>query len=118
MEAVVKYGMQDGDVAVRDMPEPEVAAGRVLLHVKAAGVCGSDVHMWRNHHSWTIKLPVVLGHEFCWSWWRPSAQGVTGFQPGDRVVSETAAEVCGECSYCRTGNYNLCPQRKGLRRPA
>ncbi len=38
MEAVVKYGMGDGDVAARDIPEPEVAAGRVLLHVKAAGV--------------------------------------------------------------------------------
>jgi alcohol dehydrogenase/L-iditol 2-dehydrogenase len=112
MQAVIKYGMQDGDVAVRDMPEPQVVPGRVLLEVKAAGVCGSDIHMWRNHQSWAIKLPVVLGHEFC-GVVAAVGQGVTGFQPGERVVSETAAEVCGECGYCRTGNYNLCPNRKG-----
>lgn len=113
MEAVVKYGMQDGNVAVHDIPEPELAPDRVLLEVKAAGVCGSDIHMWRNHQSWSIKLPVVLGHEFCGVVAAVGA-GVTGFQPGDRVVSETAAEVCGECNYCRTGNYNLCPKRIGF----
>ena len=37
-----------------------------------------------------------------------------GFKEGDRVVSETAASICGRCLYCRTGEYNLCPQRAGF----
>ena len=41
-------------------------------------------------------------------------RGVTGFREGDRVVSETAAEICGTCLLCRTGRYNLCPERKGF----
>jgi L-iditol 2-dehydrogenase len=112
MEAVVKYGTGDGEVALRDVPEPSVAPGRVLVQVKAAGVCGSDVHAWHNRQSWPLKIPVVLGHEFCGVVAAVGA-GVVGFQVGDRVVCETAAEVCGRCRYCLTGNYNLCPERKG-----
>lgn len=113
MRAVVKYGGQDGEVAVREVAEPGAPApGQVLLEVKAAGVCGSDIHMWRETHSWTIKLPLVLGHEFCGVVADVGA-GVTGFQVGDRVVCETASSVCGQCVYCLSGNYNLCPHRKG-----
>jgi L-iditol 2-dehydrogenase len=39
---------------------------------------------------------------------------VTGFREGDRVVSETAARICGQCAYCRSGEYNLCPRRLGF----
>lgn len=112
MQALVKYGRRDGEVEVRDIAEPKVEAGRVLLEVKAAGVCGSDLHMWREHHSWAIKLPLVLGHEFC-GVVAAVGEGVTGFAVGDRVACETAAEVCGHCVYCLSGNYNLCPNRLG-----
>jgi len=113
MQAVVKYGDQDGNVEVRDIPEPtSPGANQVLLEVKAAGVCGSDIHMWREHHSWTIKLPLVLGHEFC-GVVVDVGEGVTNFQAGDRVVCETASWVCGQCVYCLSGNYNMCPHRKG-----
>lgn len=113
MRALVKNSLQDGDVSVQDMPEPGAPGpGQVLLEVRAAGVCGSDVHMWRNHQSWTIKLPLILGHEFC-GVVADVGPGVTGFAAGDRVVCETAASVCGRCSYCVTGQYNLCPHRLG-----
>lgn len=113
MQAVVKYGDQDGNVEVRDIPEPgSPGANQVLLEVKAAGVCGSDIHMWREHHSWTIKLPLVLGHEFC-GVVVDVGEGVTNFQAGDRVVCETASWVCGQCVYCLSGSYNMCPHRKG-----
>jgi alcohol dehydrogenase/L-iditol 2-dehydrogenase len=112
MKALVKYGRRDGEVEVRDVAEPEVAAGRVLIEVKAAGVCGSDLHMWRENHSWAIKLPLVLGHEFCGTV-AAVGEGVSGFAIGDRVACETAAEVCGQCVYCLSGNYNLCPNRLG-----
>lgn len=113
MQAVVKYGRGDGDVEIRDVPEPTSAEpGQVLLAVRAAGVCGSDVHMWRDHQSWEVKLPLVLGHEFC-GVVADVGEGVTGFESGDRVACETAAQVCGQCVYCLSGNYNLCPHRLG-----
>ena len=113
MQAVTKYDRKDGAVDVREIPEPGVTPDQVLIAVKAVGVCGSDIHMWREHQSWQIKLPVVLGHEFCGVVAQVGAN-VIGFRVGDRVVCETAAEVCGECVYCRSGNYNLCPKRKGF----
>jgi L-iditol 2-dehydrogenase len=112
MRALVKYGRRDGEVEVREITEPDVTAGRVLIEVKAAGVCGSDLHMWRENHSWAIKLPLVLGHEFC-GVVAEVGEGVTGFNVGDRVACETAAEVCNQCVYCLSGNYNLCPNRLG-----
>jgi len=112
MQALVKFGRQDGDVEIRDIPEPIIGPDQVLLEVKATGVCGSDLHMWREHQSWTIKLPLVLGHEFC-GVVADVGKNVTNFEVGDRVACETAAQVCGQCVYCLSGNYNLCPSRLG-----
>jgi len=95
------------------MPEPNKAGlDQVLIEVKAAGVCGSDIHMWREQQSWAVKLPLVLGHEFCGVVADVGAN-VSGFQTGQRVACETAASVCGQCVYCLSGNYNLCPNRLG-----
>ncbi len=112
MQALVKYGCDDGQVALQEIPEPQLPPDRVLVQVTAVGVCGSDVHLWRNRHSWAIKLPLVLGHEFCGV---VAAVGpaVEGWAVGERVAVETAAEICGQCVYCRSGHYNLCPDRKG-----
>jgi L-iditol 2-dehydrogenase len=112
MKAVVKFGRQDGDVDVRDVAEPSIGPEQVLLDVKAASVCGSDIHMWREHQSWAIKLPLVLGHEFC-GVVAQVGERVSGFQVGERVACETAFSVCGKCMYCLSGNYNLCPNRLG-----
>lgn len=113
MDALVKYDSRDHAVEVRDIPEPPAPGpDEVVLEVKAAGVCGSDLHMWRENHSWEIKLPLVLGHEFC-GVVTDAGKNVTSFKVGDRVACETAAWVCNECAYCLTGNYNLCPNRKG-----
>ena len=112
MQALVKYGRQAGQVSVRDVPEPEIGPAQVLIEVKAAGVCGSDLHMWRETHSWAIKVPLILGHEFC-GVIADVGDGVDGFEVGDRVACETAAQVCGQCVYCLSGNYNLCPSRLG-----
>lgn len=112
MQALVKYGRRNGDVEVRDVAEPTLPPDRVLIEVKAAGVCGSDLHMWREHQSWAIKEPLILGHEFC-GVVAQVGDAVSGFQVGERVACETAAEVCGQCVYCLSGNYNLCPHRLG-----
>lgn len=113
MQAIVKVSHDDDAVELRDIPEPPAPGrGQVLLEVMAAGVCGSDIHLWRNHQSWPVTLPLVLGHEFA-GVVTAVGEGVTGVAVGDRVACETAASVCGHCVYCRTGNYNLCPERLG-----
>jgi alcohol dehydrogenase/L-iditol 2-dehydrogenase len=111
--AVVQYALEPLAVELRNVPVPEIAEHEVLLQVGAVSVCGSDVHQAYNTHSWPVRVPVILGHEFAGTIAR-AGRGVNGFREGDRVVSETAADVCGECVLCRTGRYNLCPRRKGF----
>jgi len=112
MQALVKWERQPGAVELRDVPEPIITPDQVLLDVKAVGVCGSDIHVWREQQSWPIKLPLVLGHEFC-GVVVAVGERVVGIEPGTRVVCETAAEICGRCTYCLGGDYNVCPHRKG-----
>jgi len=113
MRAVVNFSDQPGSVELRELPDPQPGRGQVLLRVRAVGVCGSDLHQWHGPVGWAVNYPVVLGHEFAGE---IAAIGpdVTGWQVGDRVTCETAAEICGVCEYCRTGNYNVCPQRRGF----
>lgn len=112
-KAVVHYALKPGGVELREMPVPEIGDDDVLLDVGAVSVCGSEIHQAHNTHSWPVDVPVILGHEFAGT---VTAVGkrVPGFKEGDRVVSETAAKVCGECIPCRSGRYNLCPHRKGF----
>jgi len=111
--AVVHYALEPLAVELREVPIPEIGPDDVLLEVGAVSVCGSDVHQAHNTHSWPVNVPVVLGHEFCGTV-AEVGRGVRGFREGDRVVSETAAEICGNCLSCRAGRYNLCPSRKGF----
>lgn len=113
MQAVVKYGQRDGEVELREMPEPAAGPNEVLLEVAAAGVCGSDIEMWRHKVTFRVNTPVIQGHEFAG---RVVAlgDGVRGWSVGDRAVSETAAYICGRCPHCLAGDYNLCPDRLGF----
>ena len=111
--AVVQYALEPLAVELREVLVPEIGDDDVLLRVGAVSVCGSDVHQCYNTHSWPVNLPVILGHEFAGTVAK-TGRAVKGFREGDRVVSETAAVVCGECLLCRTGRYNLCPTRKGF----
>jgi len=113
MTGVVQYALEPGAVELREMPVPDIGDDEVLLQVGAVSVCGSDVHQYHNSQSWPVRVPVVLGHEFGGHVARLGRR-VTEFKEGDRVVSETAASICGQCMYCRTGDYNLCPQRSGF----
>ncbi len=113
MKAVVNYAPEPGSVELREIAEPKLRAGEVLLRVRAVGVCGSDLHQYHGTHSWKVNYPVVLGHEFT-GVIEEVGEGVQGWQVGDRVVSETAAVICEQCAYCRTGRYNLCPSRLGF----
>ncbi|MDQ2810124.1 MAG: alcohol dehydrogenase catalytic domain-containing protein, partial [Chloroflexota bacterium] len=113
MEALVKYANTPGAVEIRDMPTPQIAPDQVLLRVRAVGICGSDLEMYHHKITFPVKPPVILGHEFSGTVVEVGA-AVRDFAPGDRVVSETAAYICGKCAECRTGNYNECPHRLGF----
>ncbi|GAA0398233.1 Zn-dependent alcohol dehydrogenase [Acrocarpospora corrugata] len=114
MKALVKYADSAGALEVRDVPRPVAGPGTVLVRVHTVGVCGSDIHMWHNTQSKSSVgvLPVTLGHESA-GIIDAVGDGVTGWAVGDRVVCETAASICGVCSLCRAGRYNLCPWREG-----
>lgn len=113
MRAIVNYENKPFAVEMREKPMPQIGDEDVLLAVRGVGVCGSDLHQWHASHSWPVNYPVTLGHEFC-GVIAEVGRAVRGFSVGDRVVSETAAEICGRCVYCRDGLYNLCPERKGF----
>jgi S-(hydroxymethyl)glutathione dehydrogenase / alcohol dehydrogenase len=86
--------------AVLDGP----GAGEVLVEIKAAGVCHSDLHPARG--DWPAKTPLVLGHEGA-GIVREAGAGVSRVRPGDHVVL-CWAPACGECPPCREGRAALC----------
>ncbi|MGA2914825.1 MAG: zinc-binding dehydrogenase [Sedimentisphaerales bacterium] len=113
MKALVKYGNKVNELEIRDVPVPKISCDDVLLEVRAAGICGWDIEMWRHKMACSFNVPVIQGHEFC-GVIKEVGKNVKDFKTGQRVVSETAAQICGKCPQCRTGNYHLCPDRKGF----
>jgi alcohol dehydrogenase/L-iditol 2-dehydrogenase len=113
MTGVVQFDLKPHSVELRQVPVPEIGEEEILLQVGAVSVCGSDVHQYHGTQSWPVRTPVVLGHEFGGIVAR-AGKRVRSFKEGDRVVSETAASICGKCLYCRGGDYNICPERKGF----
>ena len=113
MKAIVKTASGHGNVVLKEMPEPEPGAGQVKIKVGAAGICGSDIHIFDGDIKIPMKPPVIIGHEFAGTV-HTVGEGVEGLAPGDRVTSETAASTCRTCRYCRTGQHNLCDNRRGI----
>jgi len=110
MKAVVKTKLGDGAVELLEVPKPTPSYGQALVEVKAAGVCGSDIHFFRGRYDHLLNPPVILGHEFSGTIVE-LGEGVDGLQVGSRVTVETHARVCGRCVFCNTGQYNLCMKR-------
>lgn len=113
MKALIKYGQQPDQVELREVSVPAVRPGTALVKVMAVGVCGWDIEMWRHRMANPVTVPVIQGHEFSGV---IAAVGpeVAGWREGDAVVCETSAEICGRCEWCRAGDYQLCPDRKGF----
>ena len=111
--AVVNFAPTKHAVELRHVKRPEIGPLDVLLKVGAVGVCGSDLHQWTADHSWPVNYPVILGHEFA-GVIQEIGPGVTGWQIGQRVVSETAAVIDPDNPMNRQGFYNLDPGRKGF----
>jgi L-iditol 2-dehydrogenase len=81
--------------------------------VKHAGICGSDLHIYHGDVAIPVRPPVIIGHEFSGTVGAVGAD-VTGWEVGARVSAETAASRCDKCRYCRSGRYNVCPDRRTL----
>lgn len=111
MKALVKTAEGDGHVELIEVTRRDPGPGMVEVEIKNAAICGTDLQIWHGTHK--TFPPVVLGHE-CSGVVARVGDGVDTWVPGDRVTLETAAEVCGRCLYCRTGNYPLCIRRRGL----
>ena len=100
-----------GNVALTARPEPVLRPGHVVLDVVGAGICGTDLHIWDDE--FPTDPPVTMGHELS-GVVREVGEGVDGWTPGDRVVSETYFSTCGSCEWCRAGRLNLCPDRRSI----
>lgn len=113
MKGLVKYAKGPGNMEVRDVPEPMPGPGQVKVEIKAAGICGSDLHIFHADIAIPQNPPVVTGHEYC-GVISAVGEGVTAYKVGERITSETAFSFCGNCQHCRTGFYNLCNNRLTL----
>jgi threonine 3-dehydrogenase len=111
MLAVVKTEAAPG-ADVRNVKIPEIGLTDVLVRVKVASVCGTDLHIynwdpWAQHR---IHLPLIPGHEFCGEVAAVGAE-VTTVKEGDFVSAEMHVN-CGKCYQCRTGEGHICQNVK------
>ena len=106
MKAVVKARPELG-VEVREVDDPVAGLGEVMVRVRAASICGSDLGIYDFTPAYSgMVLPVVMGHEFSGVVEAVGA-GVEGYAAGDRVLSRSVVS-CGECRFCIAGMDNLC----------
>jgi len=107
MQAIVKEKGAPG-LTVKSVPKPAPGPGEVLIAVRHAGVCGTDLHIadWDPWAQGRIKPPIVIGHEFAGEI-VALGDGVTGLRKGQLVTAEGHI-VCGHCLQCRTGNSHIC----------
>src|SRR5919107_4560114 len=111
MQAVMKTARGEGNVALGEQSQPRPGPGQVLLAVRAAGICGTDLHIY--HDEYPTQPPVVLGHELAGEV-VAIGDGVTRIAVGDRATTETYFHLCGSCRFCRGGQPNLCPERRSI----
>ena len=105
MKAVRYYA--PNDIRYEEVKIPELKEGEILVKVQAALTCGTDVKTFRRGHPVLIKkVPSGFGHEFS-GVIEKMDETVQGFSVGDRVVCANSAP-CGECFYCRRGEFELC----------
>ncbi len=105
MTAAVLYGKEDVQIETVDVPQ--IGRGDVLVRVRAALTCGTDVKVFRRgYHARMIVPPALFGHELGGDI-VAMGKDVRGFKMGQRVVAANSAP-CGECFYCQHNQENLC----------
>src|SRR5580693_6720923 len=113
MKALVKSRPEPG-LWLEEIPVPEIGINDVLIRVKNASICGTDIHIlnWDEWAQRTIPVPMVIGHEFMGE---IAAVGtnVSDFFPGQTVSGEGHV-VCGRCRNCLAGRRHLCAHTSGV----
>ncbi|MGG1312026.1 erythritol/L-threitol dehydrogenase [Cohnella laeviribosi] len=112
MRAVVAYA--PGDYRLEEVDVPKIGPGEILVKVEACGICAGDIKAYTGAPSFWgdetqpayIKAPVIPGHEFI-GHVAALGDGVTGFEVGDRVISEQIVP-CWNCRFCKRGQYWMC----------
>ena len=95
-------------------PPPAAAPDEALVDVAYGGVCGSDLHYWRDGvvGSSVLRAPMILGHEVVGRVAVPAADG--SGPPAGQAVAVHPARSCGHCRWCTGGSPNLCPDSRYL----
>jgi threonine 3-dehydrogenase len=113
MHALVKARSAPG-IDLQDISKPTPGPNDVLIRVKRAAICGTDMHIY-NWDAWaqkTIPVPMAVGHEYCGEVVEVGSE-VSGFKVGDRVSGEGHI-TCGYCRNCRAGRRHLCRNTIGV----
>lgn len=113
MKALVKAEAKPG-LSLREVPIPAIGINDVLIRVDRAGICGTDLHIykWDDWAQKTIPVPMVVGHEFVGEIVEVGSN-VHDFFPGD-IVSAEGHVVCGRCRNCLAGRRHLCKDTQGI----
>lgn len=93
-------------MAIREVDEPVLVPGHVIVAPKAVGICGTDLHVYLGTMEHRVPYPAVLGHEFA-GVVVEAADDVEGFAPGDPVAVDNVIN-CGHCPRCAEGQRNVC----------
>jgi L-iditol 2-dehydrogenase len=105
MAAAVLYGKEE--LRIESVEVPAISAGDLLVRVRAALTCGTDVKVFRRgYHARMIRPPALFGHELAGDIVQ-LGEGVRNFKVGQRVVAANSAP-CGNCFYCERNQENLC----------
>ena len=95
---------------MRDIEKPRTGPGDLLIRIEAAGVCGTDRHLFQGE--FPCKPPVTLGHEFS-GIIEAVGNDIFGFNVGDRITCDPNI-ACGRCARCHDGRFNLCQNLKAI----
>jgi L-iditol 2-dehydrogenase len=105
MKAAVLYGKED--VRLEAVPVPAIGRGELLVRVRTALTCGTDVKVFcRGYHAKMIQPPALFGHEMAGDI-VAAGDGVKKFRVGQRIVAANSAP-CDRCFFCRRNQQNLC----------
>lgn len=114
MESIRLYDRESKRVVYEQVDIPQIEDFQVLVKVKRAGICGTDLKLYTgNYHVNKETLPVILGHEFIGEVVEVGEK-VNKVKIGDRVVAHPTYSSCGVCRYCQRGEFNLCQTRKRI----
>ncbi|HET6629754.1 MAG TPA: L-threonine 3-dehydrogenase [Woeseiaceae bacterium] len=113
MRALVKAKAEPG-IWLEDIERPAPGHNDVLIKVRRAAICGTDIHIyrWDDWARKTIHVPLAVGHEFSGEIVECGSE-VKGLSPGDRVSAEGHI-TCGVCRNCRAGRRHLCRNTLGI----